>query len=87
MPVEDQQRQADDDDAEIVVVDRLEEIDAQTTELDIRKAGDAFDAFRAAEGIGEAFPDQPDDLAGGEGADQKVETLHAEQREAQDEGD
>ena len=54
--VEDQEREADDEDAEIVVVDRLEEIDREGAELDVREAGDALDALGPAEGIGEALP-------------------------------
>ena len=85
--VKDEERNRHDDEAEIVVVHRIVEIDRQG--LDIGKGRNELDALRPAEQPSQLapFPDQPDDLARGERADQKIEALHPEQRKAQQKGD
>ena len=82
-PVKNDERNRHDDEAEIVVVHRIVEIDREG--LDIGNGRNKLDALRAAKQPGHLapLPDQPDDLACGERANQKVETLHAEQGEAQ----
>ena len=85
--MEDDQREGDHGQAQVVVVDGVEERNLQAADLDVGNRGNELDALRPTEGLAEPFPAQPDDLAGREGPDEKVERLHPEQGKAQDPGD
>ena len=86
-PPHDPQRDANDHQREVIVADRLEEIEAVEADVEIRHRVDPLDPLGPAEGVAEAFPQQPDDLARGKRADQEVEPLHPEQREAEEQRD
>ena len=85
--VENEQRYRHHDKAEIVVVDRIVEIDRQHRDVGERR--NKLDALGSAEQPGQLapLPHQPDDFACGEGADQEIEPLHAEQGKAQQKGE
>ena len=85
-PVEDDEGNGDDDEAQVVVVDWLEEHHLEAADLDVGNRGYELEAFRPAERLAEPLPAQPDDLAGRERPDEKVERLHPQQRKAQDVG-
>jgi hypothetical protein len=73
------------DEAKIVVIYRLVEIDRE----DVGHWRNALDALRATEQEGEIapLPHEPDHLARGERADEEVKALHPEQRKTQQEGE
>ena len=81
--VKEYQRDGDDDETEVVVVDRIEERDVDESDVDVRKRGDQLDALRAAEGFPEPLPAEPDDLPRRERPDEEVERLHPEEGEAE----
>ena len=86
-PPEDPEAEDHDSAGEVVIADRFEEIEIVDADREVGHRVDPLDALGPAEGFAEAFPEQADDFARREAADEEVEALHAEEREAEQDGD